>query len=135
VWGLADKASGETPLWVAELTVFPNSVALLSRFRMQGLSVEQVYRVHAFNEDGQAVYVFEYHWPDYCYNCIYDDMPLRGWWPWPKPSGGRAPRHVGVSEPTEEPREAVEDDSAPPSPVSRREPLQPYQEPVGCAMM
>ena len=59
------------------------SLAALSGFRVDMLSKEHVHKAHAWNAQKQLVYLFECNWPGYCYNAIYDDMPLRGWWPWP----------------------------------------------------
>ena len=107
MWSLADKSNGATPLWVARLEVFSRSVPTLSGFQLQNLSRENVHRAHARNAEKQLVYGFEFNRPGYCYNCIYNDMPLQGWWPWPRPREGRA-RDVGISGPAVEPEDVVD---------------------------
>ncbi|KAK4155233.1 hypothetical protein C8A00DRAFT_31942 [Chaetomidium leptoderma] len=114
---------------------FSHSPVLLSRFRVQNLSRENVYRAYAFNADMHVVYAFEYHRPSYCYNCIYDDMPLQGWWPWPRPRESPSPRDVGVSGLAVEPGDAFDELFTLPFPVSQREPPQPHQQPSGCIML
>ena len=108
VWGLADKSNGEAPLWVAQLEVCSCSGGLLRGFRVQDLSREMVHEAFAWNAEDQVVYAFYYHWPDDCFNCIYDDMPLRGWWAWPGPVEGRASPLVAGPELAGEARETRE---------------------------
>jgi hypothetical protein len=101
VWGLADKPKGSeggdaVPLWVAQLEVCSGSVELLGRFAVRNLSREMVSEGFAWNADRQLVYACYHTHPDYSFNCIYDDMPLRGWWP----VAGRASSRVAGSGPT-----------------------------------
>jgi hypothetical protein len=85
---LADKAAGhESPRWVARLQVMAPSVELLSRFRVQDLSRDDVCNAHASDALGRMIYYYNYHSPAWNYNCIYDDKPLQGWWPWPGEKG------------------------------------------------
>ena len=135
VWSLADKSNGETPLWVAHLGVYSHSVPILSGFQVQNLSRENVWRAHAVNAEKQLVYHFDNRSPSNCYNCIYGDMPLQGWWPWPRPREGPTPRHVNVSGAAAEPEDAVGGSPPLPFPASRHEPAQPHQEPSGCVML
>ncbi|KAK4152177.1 hypothetical protein C8A00DRAFT_35146 [Chaetomidium leptoderma] len=133
VWSLADKSNGETPLWVAQLEVLSHSVTILSGFQVHNLSRKNVHRAHAWNAEKQLVYRFEYHSPRDCYNCIYDDMPLQGWWPWPREGWTR--RDVDVSGPAVEPEDAGDGLPPLPFPASQHEPPQPHQEPSGCVML
>lgn len=57
----------------------------LAKFRTHHLSTATVtvYCASAWNEMGRSIYKYDYRRPDDNYNCIYDDKPLRGWWPWP----------------------------------------------------
>jgi hypothetical protein len=96
-WSLTDKSNGETPLWVAQLEVLSHSVTILSGFLVHNLSRENVHNAHAWNAESQLVYHFESQSPRDCYNCIYDDMSLQGWWPWPRPREGWTRRDVDVS--------------------------------------
>ncbi|KAK3303023.1 uncharacterized protein B0T15DRAFT_504299 [Chaetomium strumarium] len=85
-WTLVDKTCTPdgTPRWVGRLEVMAASIGLLSSFRPQDLSTEHVLSTHAWNKEKQLVYCYLYHVPDQTYNCIYDNKPLYGWWPWPK---------------------------------------------------
>ncbi len=134
VWSLAHKSNGETPLWLAQLEVLSHSVPVLSGFQVQILSRENVHRAHAWNEDQQPVYHFDNHSPSNSYNCIYDDMPLQGWWPWPKQREGRD-HDAGISGPAVEPVDAVNELSPLDFPVSHREFLPPHQDPSGCVIL
>jgi len=97
VWQLADKSNGETPLWVAQLRVTSHSLAILSDFEVQKLSRHIVYTAGAWNAEDKPVYCFDYHRPGNCYNAIYNDMPLCGWWPWPRVRDGWTRPDMGVS--------------------------------------
>jgi hypothetical protein len=119
VWSLADKSNGETPHWVAQLEVLSHSVSILSSFQVNNLSRENVHKAHAWNAERQLVYHFESQSPRDCYNCIYDDMPLQGWWPWLRPREGWARRGVDVSGPAVEPEDAG-DGLPPPFAISCR---------------
>jgi hypothetical protein len=95
-WILVDKSSHEdgAPGWVARLEVLSGFPELPTGFRVQSLSRENVYAARAWNGLQQAIYDYDCRWPGrYHYNCIYDDKPLRGWWPWPREEGG----YVGFS--------------------------------------
>ncbi|KAK3304192.1 uncharacterized protein B0T15DRAFT_535761 [Chaetomium strumarium] len=83
---LVDKTCSpdETPRWAASLEVVATSVELLSKFRVENLSPENVLSAYAWNTRGQDCYSHHRQFPDFNYNCIYDDKPLAGWWPWPK---------------------------------------------------
>ncbi|KAK4232910.1 hypothetical protein C8A03DRAFT_19908 [Achaetomium macrosporum] len=85
VWILAKTCSpDETPRWVARLEVVAASIEPLSKFRVQDLSRENVLRANAWDTKKRCVYNYHCCDPDLNYNCIYDDKPLDGWWPWPK---------------------------------------------------
>jgi hypothetical protein len=36
------------------------------------------------NKYGYEVYFWSKWRPEWNYNALYDDMPMEGWWPWPK---------------------------------------------------
>ncbi len=84
-WDLVDRANGDTPLWVARMTTGFTDVAVLSAFRIRDLTVENLWEVRAYNADNKVVYNFSHREPEHYFNCIYDDMPLRGWWSCPQP--------------------------------------------------
>lgn len=131
VWSLADRSNGETPLWVARLNVLSPSIAILKGFRPDTLSRENVHKAHAWNAEKRLVYHFEYLSPGDCYNTIYNDMPLQGWWPWPRSTEGWTRRGVDVSGLAAEPEHAGGGLSLinqhNPSPQPQR-----HQEPGGC---
>jgi hypothetical protein len=135
VWSLADKSNGDTPLWVAQLEVRSHSVTILSGFQVHNLSRKNVHRANAWNEERYLVYHFGSQSPRDSYNCIYDNMPLQGWWPWPKPGEGSTRRDADVSSPAVEPEDGGDGRSPPPFPACQHERPQPHQEPSGCIML
>ncbi|KAK8068745.1 hypothetical protein PG994_005361 [Apiospora phragmitis] len=73
------------PRWTADLQCHSDRLATLSRFRPETyLTGKNVDFALAFSTNGALVY----SWRDWCvensFNALYDDMPMRGWWPWPK---------------------------------------------------
>lgn len=87
-WILTDKSNDETPLWVGHLGDFSKSGEIVPGFRVRSLSRENVHAAWAWNRLQKATYTYEYRQPrHYNFNCIYDDKPLQGWWPWPREEG------------------------------------------------
>lgn len=74
----------EDPQWKASLVVYAPKVKALSEFRIQNLSVDNIADMTAFTGDGRWIYEYNRGDPGQNFNAIYDDMPLGGWWPWPK---------------------------------------------------
>ncbi|KAL2884219.1 hypothetical protein SGCOL_000158 [Colletotrichum sp. CLE4] len=72
--------------WTAKLTVCARDIRVLSQFDVAKLRPEQAYAAIAWTnvQPGQYVYNFDCLDPRKNYNAIYDNMPLEGWWPWPK---------------------------------------------------
>lgn len=92
-WMLADKSNDETPQWVARLEVNGRFPDVLPGFRVQNLSRANVFAARAWNGP-KHTYAWDSRFPvRYNYNCIYDDRPLQGWWPWPREEG----TYVGYS--------------------------------------
>lgn len=86
VYFLRDLA--EQPQWTAKMTVFFTDLDQLSQFRFCDLRLDQIIFCAARTTEDRMVYLFN-RIPNYgCgnINTIYDDMPLDGWWPWPKRS-------------------------------------------------
>ncbi|ODA84296.1 hypothetical protein RJ55_02816 [Drechmeria coniospora] len=87
---LSDRSSHSTTTgdiqWLAALWVYAHEVSVLSNFRLHDLSVNQIVRAIAKNTEGKMIYEFNAILPHSNFNAIYDDKPLRGWWPWPKQS-------------------------------------------------
>lgn len=84
-WILADKSNdGQTPRWVGRLEVTSPLLEVLSGFRTQHLSRNNICAATAWNALEQSIYNYDHQFPSDNYNCIYDDKPLKGWWPWPR---------------------------------------------------
>ena len=84
-WVLIDKPSNqEGPKWVGILEVLTPSYEILPSFRVQGLTRANIYEAAACNGLGHIIYDYDYRSPRRNFNCIYDDKPLQGWWPWPR---------------------------------------------------
>ncbi len=82
---LLDRA--EEPQWSAKLFVSPGPRAsakkVLSCFRVSDLSPDLIYAASGLNEVGAVIYYYDALLPGEI-NTVYDDMPLAGFWPWPK---------------------------------------------------
>lgn len=89
-WVLADKSNDEAPRWVGVLEVVTPSSEILPSFRAQNLTRENVCAAVACNGLGFPIYEYNYWTPRKNFNCIYDDKPLQGWWPWPREEGAFA---------------------------------------------
>ncbi|KAK1712655.1 hypothetical protein BDP67DRAFT_516440 [Colletotrichum lupini] len=72
--------------WSAKMIVCARDIQVLSQFDMAKLRPEQAYTAIAWSSfhPSHFIYNFERLAPSRNYNSIYDDMPLEGWWPWPK---------------------------------------------------
>ncbi|KAK8131740.1 hypothetical protein PG984_008178 [Apiospora sp. TS-2023a] len=67
------------------MQVHAEKVTPLSRFRPGQLTPERhLTAVLARATNGAPVYSWCSWAPDEAYNALYDDMPMEGWWPWPK---------------------------------------------------
>lgn len=82
-WVLVDK-SNPSPTWVGRLDVSTPSYEILPSFQVQSLTSTNVYEAIACNAVGDIIYDYNYRLPKRNFNCIYDNKPLQGWWPWPK---------------------------------------------------
>lgn len=76
----------ENPQWKGTLFVFSRGIKPLCRFRIQNISVGNILGATAFTRDEKMAYMYSRLEPERNFNAIYDDMPLGGWWPWPKNS-------------------------------------------------
>lgn len=136
-WVLVDK-SNPTPKWVGLLDVVTRSYEILPNFQVQDLTRGNIYEAFACNGLGNIIYDYYHRWPRKSFNCIYDDKPLQGWWPWPKEEGAFAtsagPGSDRVGEPSahvsitgNQPHQEVEDLPVPDKPREPEEPnkLQP----------
>lgn len=83
---LTDIAKDGNQQWIAVLWVFALKLSVLSNFRVRHLSVDQIRFARAYDGERRPIYDFDVHYPGDSFNAVYDDMPLGGWWPWPKKS-------------------------------------------------
>ncbi|KAI0379402.1 hypothetical protein F5Y04DRAFT_282824 [Hypomontagnella monticulosa] len=72
------------PRWVANFKFHAREREILTRIRLEYLTVERIFRAKAFGDACETIYEFRRYQPERNFNAIYDDMPLDGWWPWPK---------------------------------------------------
>ncbi|CAI0642658.1 unnamed protein product [Colletotrichum noveboracense] len=91
-----------TPVsWTAKLEVAANKQSDLARFKVNDLELDQIEKAEAWNTNGQLICHYCRHDQYNNFNAIYDDLPLEGWWPWPKQNeqavGIRRTRQVGKS--------------------------------------
>ncbi|KAI1266505.1 hypothetical protein F5Y18DRAFT_381776 [Xylariaceae sp. FL1019] len=70
--------------WTAVIDVHAPVWETVYRFDLSCISRDQIRQAVAFNPVGFSIYRYLRGSPAECYNAIYDDMPLEGWWPWPK---------------------------------------------------
>lgn len=82
-WAIAEKPYDGAPQWRGKVKVMSHLLETLINFRIQDLSVKNVF-IYAWNGAGRQTYNYDYEDPIHNYNCIYDNKPLKGWWPWPK---------------------------------------------------
>ncbi|KAI0896278.1 hypothetical protein F4806DRAFT_496394 [Annulohypoxylon nitens] len=71
--------------WIAHLQVHAKHLRILSNLRLENLSPDNIFTANAWSNNGsKVIYVYASHTLENSYNAIYDDMPMGGWWPWPK---------------------------------------------------
>ncbi|KAI1752141.1 hypothetical protein F4782DRAFT_530753 [Xylaria castorea] len=70
--------------WVAKLQVFTFSYETLRHFDLNQLSQENIRYGQAFCPYGRRIYQYCYGKFQPCYNTIYGDMPMEGFWPRPR---------------------------------------------------
>jgi hypothetical protein len=87
-WILTDKPESRgghgTPEWVACLEVFATAIEALTGLRPQNLTRAHIWKANAWDVHRRLIYNYDSYAPAQNYNCVYDDTPLRGWWPWPR---------------------------------------------------
>jgi hypothetical protein len=76
----------KVPLWTAGMRVYFLDGDDVPSFKFRDLSLDQIAMCGAMNQEGRIVYAFGRENKSLKVNAIYDDMPLEGWWPWPKRS-------------------------------------------------
>ncbi|RNJ57350.1 hypothetical protein D7B24_006113 [Verticillium nonalfalfae] len=71
--------------WAGDLAIWGKELADVAPFRLPDVQPENIWSAQAFDSRSRFVYSYRWDEPETSYNCIYDDLPLAGWWPWPKP--------------------------------------------------
>lgn len=92
-WYLKDTApsgDGGGPRWTAHLACLAATFETLARVRPCGLTHRQVATctASAGGQDKPRVYHFDRQRPRESINCLYDDRPLEGLWPYPRSAAG-----------------------------------------------
>ncbi|XDG04639.1 hypothetical protein ABKA04_004254 [Annulohypoxylon sp. FPYF3050] len=71
--------------WVARFQIHAPTLKTLGDMRLENLSMEDIHYVRAWSSGRKGlIYGYEAKHPQNSYNVIYDDMPMEGWWVWPK---------------------------------------------------
>ncbi|KAI1370863.1 hypothetical protein F4677DRAFT_464873 [Hypoxylon crocopeplum] len=81
-WILRDLQ--QPPRWTACLQVHAPNKEVVSGIRLDNWTIDMVRTAKALGLSRKLIYQFDNSRPRYHLNSIYDDMPLKGWWPWPK---------------------------------------------------
>ncbi|CAG9975125.1 unnamed protein product [Clonostachys byssicola] len=84
---LVDRA--EDPQWEAVVWIYAKDLQSLSCVKLEQLPHEKATATWATNENNRLAYVFHRKSTHLNFNAIYDEMPLTGWWPWPRADGSR----------------------------------------------
>ncbi|KAI0161013.1 hypothetical protein GGR52DRAFT_155721 [Hypoxylon sp. FL1284] len=74
------------PRWTACLRVHAAALEVLSGIRLETWTPDMIRDARAYGLQRALIYQYLEHRPNDNFNAIYDDMPLSGWWPWPKES-------------------------------------------------
>ncbi|KAI0110257.1 hypothetical protein F4814DRAFT_451235 [Daldinia grandis] len=74
----------EHPKWIAHLQVHAEAFRTLGGINLGELSMQNVWSAYAWGSRGELIYGWSKKKPWNAFNAIYDDMPMGGWWPWPK---------------------------------------------------
>ncbi|KAI1400862.1 hypothetical protein F4819DRAFT_509107 [Hypoxylon fuscum] len=82
VWILRDLQ--QPSRWTARLQVHAPNTEVVSGIRLDNWTIDMIRSVRAYGLSKKSIYEFNVSRTRYHFNSIYDDMPLKGWWPWPK---------------------------------------------------
>ncbi|RSL49476.1 hypothetical protein CEP54_012422 [Fusarium duplospermum] len=77
------------PKWSGKLWVVSWNYEPVRDFRIHDLSADKVYNTQVLNKAGYAVYFYNRSKPEKSANYIYDDMPMKGLWPFPRKEEGK----------------------------------------------
>ncbi|KAK3377243.1 hypothetical protein B0T24DRAFT_620758 [Lasiosphaeria ovina] len=81
LWQFPDKPEPQSN-WLAEVTLFANSVEFVSGFRVDDLVFRTLASVDAYNARGQNVFGYSYFDDKLGINCFYDHLQpnKKSWW-------------------------------------------------------
>ncbi|KAJ8130731.1 hypothetical protein O1611_g2897 [Lasiodiplodia mahajangana] len=81
----------QPPRWTASIRVLALHETTLYHFDLGELTRERIQRGKACGRgqniqsaDVDLIYKYYYDRPQSCFNAIYDNMPMEGYWPWPR---------------------------------------------------
>ncbi|KAI0435938.1 hypothetical protein F4803DRAFT_573318 [Xylaria telfairii] len=70
--------------WTGTIKVFALQPETLFRFNLGRLSSKTMQWAAAINKSGHRIYNWVYGVPKGSYNLVYDNMAMKGSWPWPR---------------------------------------------------
>ncbi|CCF39349.1 hypothetical protein CH063_02113 [Colletotrichum higginsianum] len=90
----------DNPYWAATLVIYARSTRVLSRFKVTDVTPDTMSWAAAWKKDehwGNVHWIYEWDCrrPQESYNAVYGEMPLDGWWPWPKRAVNDIPPECG----------------------------------------
>ncbi|KAI0533199.1 hypothetical protein GGR58DRAFT_126797 [Xylaria digitata] len=71
-------------LWIALIEIMALYEETLYNFQLSQLSRENIQCAKAISQLGHYIYQYNYDRPQSCYNAIYPNTPMKGYWPWPR---------------------------------------------------
>ncbi|KAF4982509.1 hypothetical protein FZEAL_1879 [Fusarium zealandicum] len=72
------------PQWNGYLSLYAHDFQVLKNFNLAHLGLEHVCGARAVDWERKYNYNYDSCYPDKCYNAMFGNMELEGWWPWPK---------------------------------------------------
>ncbi|KAI1390656.1 uncharacterized protein F4822DRAFT_393929 [Hypoxylon trugodes] len=81
-WFLRDLQ--EPPRWTTCLRIHAPDHDSAPKIRFDDWTLKMVHMARAWGLSKKLIYQYDIRKPQDCFNCIYDNMPLKGWWPCPK---------------------------------------------------
>ena len=105
--------------WTAQVRISANSYGALAMCKFAELDHTSIYQTYGHNSENKLVYHFLRSKHE-SINCIFGDMPLEGFWAWPRADDDKGPRKSDEDEneetPTDHPHvQAGVADQGPPS--------------------
>lgn len=73
----------QPPLWVAHLDVYASELRILRGVNLDLLTTKNIAMTSARGLSGNKIYHYRAWKMEQCYNVVYDDLVMPGFWPWP----------------------------------------------------